>query len=142
MALVNANVESLKRAYARWSETRGRSVDDWLAIASPKFRMRSVADLHVEGKFSSGPSGPEGLRFYLVELVDHWIMERHDVERLIADGDQVAAHIRAIWRNRETNKRVACDVVDLWTFEDGLATSMLELFDTAAMVAAATADAA
>jgi ketosteroid isomerase-like protein len=139
----NANVRALRRAYDRWSESRGRSVDEWVAIAAPKFRVRSSADQHVEqGRFGSAPGGPEGMRTYLSDLVDNWIMERHDVDRFIAEGDQVAAVIRALWRNRATNKRIACDVVDIWTFDRGQATSLLELFDTAAMIEAATPDAA
>jgi ketosteroid isomerase-like protein len=135
---VNANVEILRRAYQRWIETRGGSIDDWVAISGPKFRTRSGADQHV----GAPGMGVEGFRAYLMELVDHWIMERHDVDRFIADGEQVVAVIRAVWRHRGTNKRVACDVVDVWTFEDGKATSLLEVFDTAGMFAAATSDAA
>ncbi len=142
MSTLNANVETLRRCYEKWSETRGRSIEDWLAICSPKFRTRSAADNHVEARFGGAPAGPEGLRTYLQELINHWIMERHDVERFIADGDQVAAVIRAIWRHRETNKRIATDVVDLWVFDQGKAVSMLEMFDTAAMIQAATPDAA
>ena len=140
--MANANVELLRNAYRRWTESRGRSVEDWMAIAAPDFRTRSGADDHAEGEFGAVPAGREGLRAYLVDLVDHWIMERHEVERFIADGDEVAAVIHAVWRHRVTNKQVACDVVDVWTFEGGAATSLLETFDTAAMVRAATPDAA
>jgi ketosteroid isomerase-like protein len=136
----NANVAALRRAYDRWSETRGRSVEDWLELAHPKFRMRSVADQHVPDEAAVPLLGREGMRSYLEGLLEHWIMERHDVERFIADGDQVAAVIRAVWRNRETNKRIATDLVDVWAFEGGRAVSMVELFDSAAMLKAATPD--
>ena len=139
---MNANVDVLRRAYDRWSETRGKSIDDWVALAAPKFRLRSAADLRAEGQFGAVPSGPDGMRTYLTALVDHWIMERHDIDRVIADGDQVVVTIRALWRNRETNKRIVCDLVDVWTFEAGQATSLLEVFDTAAMIAAASPAAA
>jgi ketosteroid isomerase-like protein len=139
----NDNIQILRRAYDRWSETRGRSIDDWVAITAPKFRLRSAADQHTESaSFGAAPAGPDGMRSYLSGLIDHWIMERHDVDRFIADGDQVVAVIRALWRNRATNKRIACDVADVWTFEGGRATSLLELFDTAAMIEAATPDSA
>lgn len=140
MSTPNTNVDTLRRCYDRWSETRGRSIEDWLEIVGPKFRTRSAAGHHVEGRLDGLPAGPDGLRTYLQALVNTWIMERHDVERFIADGDQVAAVIRAVWRNRETNKRIATDVVDLWVFDNGKAVSMLELFDTAAMIEAATPD--
>jgi ketosteroid isomerase-like protein len=142
MATANPNVELLSHAYARWSESRGRSVDDWVAIASPGFHIRSVSDGHAEAQFGDVPAGHDGLRTYLTELLAHWIMERHDVERFVADGDHVVALIRAIWRNRETNKQIDCELVDVWSFEAGQATSLLEVFDTAAMIEAATPDAA
>jgi ketosteroid isomerase-like protein len=142
MPSANPYVEVLRRAYDRWSETRGRSVDDWVALAAPRFRLRSAADQHAEGQFGGAAPGPEGFRSYLIDLVDHWIMERHDVDRIIADGDQVAVTIRALWRHRDTNKRIATDVIDVWTFQKGQAVSLLELFDTAAMIEAATPDAA
>ena len=142
MGTSNANVELLRQGYQRWSESRGRSIDDWLAIAAPTFRIRSGADHLAEAQFGPAPAGREGLRTYLLDLVSHWIMERHDVERYIADGDEVAAVIRAVWRNRATNKQIACDLVDLWSFKDGQAVSLTEVFDTAAMLAAATPDAA
>ncbi len=138
----NPNVEVLDRAYGRWIESRGRSVEDWVAIASPDFQIRSLADGHEQGRFGAVPAGPDGLRQYLVDLVQNWIMERYEVERYIADGDQVVAVVQTAWRHRETNKAVACPLVDVWTFKDGQATSVLELFDTAAMVQATVPDAA
>ena len=142
MGSANPNVDVLRQAYQRWSESRGRSIDDWLAIVAPSFRIRSGADEHAEGQFGAVPAGREGLRSYLVELVGHWIMESHDVERFIADGDDVAVLIRAVWRHRATNKQIACDLVDVWSFQGGQAVSLMEVFDTAAMVQAATPDAA
>ncbi len=140
MTSENSNVATLRRTYEAWIQSRGRTVEDWVAIASPEFAIRSVADDHEEARFGAVPAGHDGLRRYLTDLVAHWIMESYDIDRLIADGDQVVAVIQTAWRNRATNKRIASHLVDVWTFKDGLATSVLEMFDTAAMVAAATPD--
>ena len=140
MTTTNQNVEILRGAYEAWIQSRGRSVEEWVKIASPDIALQSLADEHEEGRFGAVPVGHTGFRQYLTDLVNHWIMESYDVDRYIAEGDQVVAVARTAWRNRATNKRVACPLVDVWTFKDGLATSVLELFDTAAMVAAATPD--
>lgn len=140
MTTADTNVETLRRAYEAWSQSRGRSVDNWAAIASPDFTIRSLADEHEEGQFGSAPIGPEGMRRYLTDLVTHWIMETHEVDQFVAQGDTVVAVMRTSWVHRVTNKRVACPLVDVWTFKDGLVTSVLELFDTAAMVKAAMPD--
>ena len=142
MTSQHENVALLRTAYVRWSESRGRSIEDWLAIIGPDFRTHSAADRHAEGRFGAVPAGREGLKVYLEDLVANWIMESHDVTRFVADGDEVVAVIRAVWRNRRTNKQIATDVVDLWTFKGGKAAAMLEMFDTAAMIEAATPDAA
>lgn len=140
MTTTNPNVEALRGAYDAWIQSRGRSVEEWVKIASPDIALRSAADEHDEGRFGAVPAGHGGLRQYLTDLVTHWIMENYEMDRFIADGDEVVAVARTAWRHRETNKRVACPLVDVWTFKDGLAVSVLELFDTAAMVAAATPD--
>ena len=142
MATPNPNVDKLSHAYEIWRQTRGRSIETWVALASPDIVIRSGADQHAEGHFGAVPAGHDGLRRYLSDLLASWIMEDHEVQRYIAHGDDVAVVIAAIWRNRVTNKRVACPVVDVWTFRHGLATSVLEVFDTAALVQAATPDAA
>lgn len=141
MASSNPNVEALRNAYERWTQSRGRSVEDWVALASPDFQIRSSADAHAEASFGAAPAGIEGLKAYLTDLVNHWIMESYEVEQLIADGDDVVAINRIAFRHRQTNKRVACPLVDVWTFRDGKATSVMEVFDTAAMIQAATPEA-
>ena len=140
MTTKNRNVEALRGAYEAWIQSRGRSVEEWIKIASPEIALRSLADEHDDGRFGAVPAGHAGLRKYLTDLVTHWIMESYDVDRFIAEGDEVVAVVSTAWRNRVTNKRVACPMVDVWTFKDGLAIAVLELFDTAAMVAAARPD--
>ena len=140
MTAVDSNVDILRKAYEAWTQSRGRSVDNWAAIASPDFTIRSLADAHEEGRFGGAPVGPEGMRRYLTDLVTHWIMETHEVDQFVAQGDTVVAVVSTSWVNRATNKRVACPLVDVWTFKNGQVTSVLELFDTAAMVKAATPD--
>lgn len=135
-------MELLNRGYELWAQSRGRSIEDWVAIAHPDFEVRSLADGHPEGHFGAVPAGHDGLRKYLTELVLHWIMEDFVIQQYVADGDNVVAVARTAWRNRATNKQVSTVLVDVWTFRDGQAVSLLELFDTAAMIQATLPDAA
>jgi ketosteroid isomerase-like protein len=65
-------------------------------------------------------------------------MELYEVQRFIASGDDVAVVVNIAWRHKATNKMATGVLIDVWTFRDGKAITVLEVFDTASMVAAAT----
>jgi ketosteroid isomerase-like protein len=55
----------------------------------------------------------------------------------IAEGDHVAMRGSTAWRNRQTGRVVDTPKADFWTFKDGKIVEFHELYDTAAMFAAA-----
>lgn len=132
------NLDLLKRAYRHWADTRGQSIDYWLAIVSDDIRIQSAADEYAIARFGVVPQGKEGVRRYLEDIVATWQMELYDVQRYVAAGDQVVAVANIIWRHRKTQKCAVGALVDVWTFKNGKACALLEVFDTASMVAAAT----
>jgi ketosteroid isomerase-like protein len=58
-------------------------------------------------------------------------------EQVVEQGDTVVWIGRCSWRNRHTGLVATTPKVDIWTFRDGRAVRMFELFDTLAFARAA-----
>ncbi len=132
----NKNVENLKWAYGLWIDTRGDSVEAWLTLISDDFIVRSAADSYIAAAFGAAPRGKEGARWYLRAMIETWEMQLYEVQRYVADGDEVAVLAEVAYRHRKTNRIVGSQLANFWSFRDGKAVSMIELFDTEAVVAA------
>jgi ketosteroid isomerase-like protein len=63
----------------------------------------------------------------------HWTPET-----FVGDGDQIAMFGRCGWRHQTTNKVADIAIAHLWTFKEGKAVEVKEIFDSARVVAAAT----
>ncbi|MDH3668409.1 MAG: nuclear transport factor 2 family protein [Paracoccaceae bacterium] len=132
----NSNVQTLKRCYDEWHETRGGSVDAWLDIVADDFNLRSMAEGRPGAEFTAPRETKEQLAEYLSGLTGGWNMEYYRVDRYIEDGDMVVALGSTAWTNKATGKRVDTLKADFWTFKDGKATSFLEFYDSCALLEA------
>lgn len=133
----NPNVATLRDCYRNWHETRGDSVDDWLAIVDDdEFTLRSMADGRPGAEFTRSCGCKDDLRRYLDGLTGGWTMEYYRIDEFIADGDRVVALGSTAWTNNATGKRAETAKADVWKFRDGKAVSFMELYDSYALIEA------
>ena len=60
---------------------------------------------------------------------------RYEIPILIAEGDQVAVHIRAFFRKRSNERIVQFDIAAFYTLRDGRIARIREIIDTFDLVA-------
>ena len=70
------------------------------------------------------------MRDYFAALDADWEMIDFPTEQVVEQNDTVVWIGRCTWRNRHTGLLATTPKVDIWTFRDGKAVAMLELFDT------------
>jgi uncharacterized protein len=131
------NVAALQHAYRQWHETRGKSVEVWLELVADDVVVRSLADGQHGVAFTAAASSKDGFRRYFAGLLADWEMNHYTTDQFIAEGDRVAMLGSTGWRNRQTGREFDTPKADFWTFRDGKAVTFTELYDTAAVRAAA-----
>ena len=132
----NPNVAALEHAYARWSETKGGSADEVLALFDEQVEMRSVLTDEMPSELAGSHILKEQAAQYFAALARDWEMLYWDVNQIIGDGDDVVVISRCAWRSRTTGAEVDTPKVDIWHFEGGRATRFTELFDSLAFARA------
>jgi uncharacterized protein len=129
-----AMVGVLQQAYRLWEESKGESVETWMALVDEDVVFGSVAD---EG---AGPDptrrGKEAIREYFAALNDGWEMNFYRVDEFVAQDDRVVMIGRTSWTSRLTGRIADTPKIDVWWFRDRRAVRFYEMFDTAAMLAA------
>lgn len=131
------NVELLERAYRRWSETKGGSADEWLAICSDRIAFGSIARGGGPTPYLTTYSSRHELKDYFEGIQRDWEMMEYMVDHFVAQGDRVVMVGRCAWRYRKTDKVVWTPKCDVWRFADGKAVEFFEFYDTAQVMAAA-----
>ncbi len=134
------NVRLLEKAYARWHETRGGSVDDWMALIDDNFQFGSLAQSAPQMAFAASYNSRTALKNYFDGLRAEWEMIHYTMNEFIAEGEVVVVRGNVAWRNKRTGKEVETPKVDFWRFRDGKAVEFYEYFDTARAFAAASKD--
>ena len=129
---INRNLEALARAYARWAETKGGNVDEILAMMDDDIVMDSVLSPEVPNEISGVHSGKEQAAAYFAGMLAEWEMVDWQVDRYVADGDDIVMVGSCHWRHRATGREVRSPKIDLWHFDHGRATRFYEMFDTLA----------
>ena len=126
------NVEVLRHAYRRWSDTRGGSVDDWMKICADEIAFGSIAQGSPEGaKYLTAYHNKEQLREYFAGLAHDWEMIEFVAENFVAQGDRVVMLGRCAWKYKRTGKVVWTPKADSWRFANGKAVEFYEFYDTA-----------
>ena len=135
---MSKNVDVLRDAYRKWHESKGGSIDHWLPIFAERVAFGSLAQGRPQAEFAAPRSTRAEIRGYLEGLTRDWAMIHYTPEFFVEQGDRVAMFGSTKWRNKRTGKEVETPKADFWRFEDGEAVQFYELFDTAALVEAAT----
>ena len=130
MTDTQSNAARVRAAYANWQDTLGRDPEPFFALMGDGFEMSSVLDPPHLNELAANHRGPGRVRDYFAALDADWEMIDFPTEQVVAEGDTVVWIGRCTWRNRHTGTVVGTPKVDIWTFRDGRAVGMLELFDT------------
>ncbi len=138
MSSTTENIETLKRCYTRWHDTKGGSVGDWMDILADEIDFRSLAMGRTEtSAFTVPRSSKADVEGYFEGLLGQWSMIHYTVDDYVADGDKVCVIGSTAWTNKATGKTVDTPKVDVWRFKDGKAVGFFEFYDTAALMEAA-----
>ena len=132
------NKELLQRAYARWHETKGGSVNDWLNIVDEKVSFGSLAEGRDMAPFTARANGKQQLAGFLSGIVSEWTMLHFTADHFIAEGDRVVMVGSMAWKSKKTGKTFESSKVDVWRLRDGKAIDYYEWYDTAALAQAAS----
>jgi uncharacterized protein len=128
-----ANVETLKRAYALWHDTKGQSVDHWFTFIADDINFGSLAAGAPPLAFARSYDNSRALRGYFDGLLKDWEMIHYSAYEFVAQGDVVFLRGSTSWRNRRTGKAFETPKADFWRFRDGKAVEFFEYYDTAAI---------
>ena len=102
------NVEILKAAYKRWSDSKGGSVDDWLKICADNIAFGSLAQgAAPKAQYLTAYSSRDALKDYFAGLARDWEMIEFVTEHFVAQGDRVVMLGRCAWRYKKTGKVVS-----------------------------------
>ena len=134
------HVEALKQAYARWSESKGKSSDHWLDMVHENIRFGSLAQGAPRVDFLTSYNSRDALTAYFSAILKDWDMVHFSADEYVAQGDAVVMRGSMAWRNKHTGKTVETPKVDFWRFRDGKAVEFYEYYDTARVIAAAMPD--
>ena len=78
--------------------------------------------------------GTEAMREMWTTVHARYSEMRCEVPILVAEGDRVAANIRAFFRKRSNQRMVQFDIAAFYTFRDGRIAQIREIIDTFDMV--------
>jgi uncharacterized protein len=134
------NVSLLEKAYTRWHETRGGSVDDWMALLDDNIQFGSLAQNAAPMTFATSYDSRAALKNYFDGLRAEWEMIHFTMNEFVAEGEAVVVRGNVAWRNKRTGKEVETPKIDFWRFRNGKAIEFYEYFDTARAFAAASSD--
>ncbi len=131
MNQAQSNADKVRRAYARWEASRGVDADSFLDLLAEDVVMRSLLnppDLH---PLAQDRHGKEFARDYLESLALNLEMLDFPTDQVVAEGNTVVWIGSCRWRDRKTGAETWTPKADVWHFRaDGLATSVMEYFDT------------
>lgn len=132
--------ERLEAAYQVWHDSKGSHVDHWAALVDDAIVLRSVG--HESGglSFAKARRSREGVLDYFAKLNRDWRMEYYCPRTFIDDGGRVAVFGSCKWTYRTTGKSAEVMFAHFWRFRGDKAVELVEIFDSARAVAAATPD--
>ena len=130
MSTAPSNTDRVRAAYEHWEATRGADPEPFFALVGDDFVMSSVLDPPDLHELAADHAGLDRVRDYFAALEADWEMVDFPTEQVVEQGDTVVWIGRCTWRNRNTGVVAATPKVDIWTFRDGQAVRVFEMFDT------------
>jgi uncharacterized protein len=130
-------IRQLKEAYKEWDDTKGASIETWVAMLADVVDFRSLANEQHGVPWTKTRSSPNEVRDYLRGLTSTFRMDHFTVDRYVCQGDTVVAIGSTGWHNPVSGKKFDTPKVDIWRFKDGKAIAFFEYYDTASVSQAA-----
>jgi ketosteroid isomerase-like protein len=123
-------VARLAEAYRQWRDTKGKSAELFLDLMAEEVEMRSVLEPALPDDLAADRKTHAEARDYFAVLARDWEMLDFPQEKIVAEGDTIVWIGRCAWRNRNSGREIDTPKVDIWTFENGRAVRLLEMFDS------------
>ena len=139
MSTEDSNVAVLKEAYRQWHDTKGESVDHWLALMTDDVKFRSLAEGARPMEFTRASTCKDDVRRYFAGLTEDWQMIYYRTDEYIAQGDRVVALGTCSFKHKKTGKILETPKADFHKLRDGKICEFFELYDTAQAIDVATA---
>jgi uncharacterized protein len=140
MGIEDEHVALLREAYRRWAESKGGSVQHWLDRMTDDVSFRSLSGGSSAGApavgFECATPGKTAVESYFAQITGEWEMVHYTPREYVAQGDRVAVLGDCAWRSRRTGRVAESPFAQFFTFRDGKIAAAVELFDSAAAVAA------
>ena len=137
MSTATSNADLVRSAYENWERTHGEDPEPFLSLVADDFTMASVLDPPDLHELAKDHYGLDRVRDYFAALHADWEMIDFPTEQVVEQDGSVVWIGRCTWKNRHTGRLATTPKVDIWTFRDGRAVRMFEMFDTLAFVRAA-----
>jgi len=134
MSTAPSNSDLIRAAYQHWEDTLGSDPEPFFALVAEDFEMASVLDPPDLHELARNHYGLDRVREYFAALGADWEMIDFPTEQIVEQDDTVVWIGRCTWRHRHTGLLATTPKVDIWTFRDGRAVRMFEMFDTLAFV--------
>lgn len=137
---VQVPMDELEAAYQAWHDSKGKNHDAWLSLASERIQLRSVSHEGGGLSFARARHSRDEFVDYMTSLIKDWQMVYFFPKTFVRERNRVAMFGVCSYVNRATGKTFEGLVSHLWRFRDGKAIELIELFDSARVVVAATPD--
>ena len=134
MSSAPSNADLIRGAYEHWERSLGQDPEPFFALVAEDFTMASVLDPPELHELARDHYGLDRVRDYFTGLDADWEMMDFPTEQVVEQHDTVVWICRCTWRHRHTGLLATTPKVDIWTFRDGRAVRMFEMFDTLAFV--------
>ncbi len=135
---MSRDLDRLKAAYAKWNESKGKSIPEWLELIADRCDIRSLANGAATLEFTKPRETREEFAGYLEALTGQMDMEHYTTRFFMEDGDRIAVFGTTAWTIKSTGKRVESLIATFWRFKDGKAVEFAEFYDTAAFINGST----
>jgi len=130
------NVSVLKQAYAKWSQSKGASAEDWISILADRLKFGSIAQGGHGAPYLTSYQSRDQIAQYFAGLARDWEMIEFTTDHFIAQDDRVVMLGHCSWRFKRTGKVVSTPKADSWRFAAGKVVEFYEFYDTAQLNAA------
>jgi len=127
-----SSADLVRAAYEHWEDSLGHDPEPFFALVAEDFVMASVLDPPELHELACDHRGLDRMRDYFAALEADWEMLEFPTHQVVEQGDTVVWIGHCTWRHRHTGRLATTPKVDIWTFSDGRAVRMMEMFDTLA----------